>query len=178
MEVPETFKYFKNLKILLNKRITLFSIKISQNDDYLNLKPLIIPISHIIRYSTPEMNKKQHGGGHKKHITETYKVKGYETRVFTSAEEFLKHAEGDDGIKLVKNEFPSCKGLLVMDGSLSAKGPVEDRIYSDFPFYRNNLRRGLTLGKFGGAVYWLRKGLRKFFDVNLPALKGEAKGDN
>ena len=128
------------------------------------------------------MKKHQQGQGANKRLNDNYRDKGYEKGIITDAEAYFKRVDEDPGIKIIKNEFnfPHCKDLLVMDLSLSAKGPVEDRIYSDYPFYRNNLRRGNTLGRLlkGNTVHWLRKGLRKFFDVNLPALKGETKGDN
>jgi len=47
--------------------------------------------------------------------------------------------------KSVKNTHPKNKELQIIDFSLSARGPQEDRIYVAQPFYRNNIRRGNTI---------------------------------
>lgn len=117
------------------------------------------------------------GGGGKKHA-DNYKDAGYKKAILTNAEEYFKEFGDDKGVKFVENKSEVVKGLTVLDVSLSAKGPIEDRIYSDFPFYRENIRRGNTLGRLDGRTYWLRKGLKKFFDIDICMIRGEKKGDN
>jgi hypothetical protein len=122
------------------------------------------------------MHKKHHG----KRNVDNYRDKGYKKGDLIKAEDYYKEFKNDPGVKFVENKSPVAKGVEVMDVSLSAKGPSEDRIYSDFGFYRDNIRRGNTLAnlKQEEQVHWLRKGLKKFFDINIDILKGERKGDN
>ena len=48
-------------------------------------------------------------------------------------------------IKSVSNGHPITKGQTIMDFSLNARGPDEDKIYVKHNFYRWNVRRGNTL---------------------------------
>ena len=81
--------------------------------------------------------------------------------------------------KSVKNVHPKFKELTIMDFSLAARGPVEDDIYSNQPFYRNNIRRGNTLviNSKTKTAEWGRKGLTKFFDISERALNAIVESD-
>ena len=48
-------------------------------------------------------------------------------------------------IKSVKNAHPRQKEYQLIDFSLAARGPQEDEVYSQQPFFRNNIRRGNTV---------------------------------
>jgi hypothetical protein len=48
-------------------------------------------------------------------------------------------------IKKVVNQHIKNKNMNVMDFSLNARGPDEDKIYVKHNFYRSNIRRGNTL---------------------------------
>ena len=41
------------------------------------------------------------------------------------------------------------KNVTVADIVLATRGFEEDRVYEEFPYYRNNIRRGNTLLKIG-----------------------------
>lgn len=47
------------------------------------------------------------------------------------------------------------------------KGDLEDKLYSKNEFYLNNIRRGNTIlfNKDENSYKWIRKGLKKFFDL-------------
>jgi|JI6StandDraft_1071083.scaffolds.fasta_scaffold10335_6 hypothetical protein len=119
--------------------------------------------------------RKGNGG---KRNADNYRDAGYKKTILTNADEYYKEFKNDAGVKFVENKSPIAKGLSVFDVSLSAKGPVEDRVYSDYGFYRENIRRGNTLATFEEKTYWLRKGLKKFFDIDITMVRGEKKGDN
>lgn len=107
-----------------------------------------------------------------------FRDKGYDKRIMLQSDEFYKFFKDDKGVKFVSNESP-VSNLVILDVSLNARGPVEDRVFSDFPFYRDNIRRGNTLARLkNGDVIWLRKGLKKFFDIDVNMLRGDKKGDN
>lgn len=48
-------------------------------------------------------------------------------------------------IKKVANDHIKNKNLKVIDFSLNARGPDEDKIYVKHSFFRNNIRRGNTI---------------------------------
>ncbi len=51
----------------------------------------------------------------------------------------------ENTFKVVKNQHPNMKDFTIADFSLFARGPVEDRIYAEYEFYRNNIRRGNSI---------------------------------
>lgn len=73
---------------------------------------------------------------------------------------------------------PFLKDTTIIDVTLAGRGFVEDSVYEEYPYYRNNIRRGNTLLKIGNQVFWLRKGLKKFFDIGLEYLSGDLKGNH
>ena len=73
---------------------------------------------------------------------------------------------------------PFLKDTMIIDVTLAGRGFVEDSVYEEYPYYRNNIRRGNTLLKIGNQVFWLRKGLKKFFDIGLEYLSGDLKGNH
>lgn len=122
------------------------------------------------------MNRR--GGGRGPKRTDDYKEAGYKKAIYTDANEYYKEFKADPGVKIVENKSLVAKGISLLDVQLSAKGPIEDRIYSDFGYYRDNIRRGNTLARDEDQTYWLRKGLKKFFDIDINIIRGEKKGDN
>jgi hypothetical protein len=74
---------------------------------------------------------------------------------------------------------PKIKELNIIDFSLAARGPQEDDIYANQPFYRNNIRRGNTVvfNSKTKEVNWGRKGLMKFFDISDKALNAIVNSD-
>ena len=48
-------------------------------------------------------------------------------------------------IKKVANDHIRNKNLKVIDYSMNARGPDEDKLYVKYPFFRNNIRRGNTI---------------------------------
>jgi hypothetical protein len=81
--------------------------------------------------------------------------------------------------KSVKNAHPKQKELTIIDFSLAARGPQEDEIYTNQPFYRNNIRRGntLVLNSKTKQAEWGRKGLVKFFDISDRTLHAIVNSD-
>jgi hypothetical protein len=76
-------------------------------------------------------------------------------------------------IKNVKNAHPKHKELSIIDYSLAVRGPQEDEVYSQQPFFRNNVRRGNTVvvNSKTKEVHWGRRGLIKFFDISDKSIK-------
>ena len=97
---------------------------------------------------------------------------GYSPNVIRDPVEFYDTFKGDKTVKFKENAPPDLKDTMLVDVVLAGRGFEEDRIYEDFPFYRNNIRRGNTLIKLGKEIHWLRKGLRKFFDIRVEYLDG------
>lgn len=79
-------------------------------------------------------------------------------------------------IKKVVNPHIKEKNLTIIDYSMNARGPDEDKMYVKHPFFRSNVRRGNTLvyNKDEKKAYWGRKGLQKFFDINQASLEAIA----
>lgn len=79
--------------------------------------------------------------------------------------------------KTVKNAHYRLKDLTIIDFSLAARGPQEDEVYTNQPFYRNNIRRGNTIvyNAKTKQAEWARKGLIKFFDISDKALQAIAQ---
>jgi hypothetical protein len=88
------------------------------------------------------MHKKQHHG---KKNNDNYRDKANKKGDLLKAEDYYNEFKADPGIRIVTNANPIAKGVDVLDVSLSARGPMEDRVYSDFGFYRDNIRRGNTI---------------------------------
>ena len=75
-----------------------------------------------------------------------FKTVGQLKQIITDpAELYAKVNEFGKTFKSVKNAHPKFKQLTIVDFSLAARGPQEDQIYANQPFYRNNIRRGNTL---------------------------------
>ncbi len=109
-----------------------------------------------------------------------FKTVGQLKQIITDAAEiYAKATEFSKTFKAVKNAHPKLKELSIVDFSLAARGPQEDEIYSNQPFYRNNIRRGNTVvvNSKTKEVQWGRKGLVKFFDISDKALKAIATSD-
>lgn len=76
-------------------------------------------------------------------------------------------------IKKVVNDHIRNKNLKIIDFSMNARGPDEDKMYVKHSFYRHNIRRGNTLvwNNDEKKAYWGRKGLMKFFDISQASLQ-------
>jgi hypothetical protein len=76
-------------------------------------------------------------------------------------------------IKKVSNQHIKEKSLTIIDFSMNARGPDEDKMYVKYPFFRNNIRRGNTIvyDKDKKEAQWGRRGLQKFFDINQASLQ-------
>ncbi len=48
-------------------------------------------------------------------------------------------------IKKVVNDHIRNKNLKIIDFSMNARGPDEDKMYVKYPFFRQNIRRGNTI---------------------------------
>lgn len=103
---------------------------------------------------------------------------GYSTAVLTDPEQFYETFRNDKGVKFNETQHPSLKDTSIIDITLAGRGFLEDSVYEEYPYYRNNIRRGNTLLKIGKEVFWLRKGLKKFFDIGLEYLSGDLKGNH
>jgi len=84
-------------------------------------------------------------------------------------------------VKSVHKECPFDAGISVRDISLKAKGPEEDAAFAKNPILWLNVRRGNTVLDFydKNDQYEYsnigRKGLNKFFDLNLEYVRQETR---
>ena len=82
-------------------------------------------------------------------------------------------------IKKVVNDHIRNKNLKVVDFSMNARGPDEDKMYVKYPFFRQNIRRGNTIiyNHAEKKAEWGRKGLMKFFDISQTSLQAIVNQD-
>ena len=64
-------------------------------------------------------------------------------------------------------------GFELYDISLHKKGPIEDKLYLNNPFYLINVRRGNSILKSGEEMSICRRGMRKFYDLERKYLEYE-----
>ena len=108
-----------------------------------------------------------------------FKTAGMLKEVYRSAKDMHSAVQKyDKTFKTVSHPHPKHKQLTVTDFSLAARGPQEDEVYSQRPFFRNNVRRGNTIlfDQKTKEVHWARKGLIKFFDLSDKIIKAAIEG--
>lgn len=75
--------------------------------------------------------------------------------------------ENDKRIKIVKNKVPFDKNYQILDISLAVGRNQEDTIFKQDPQLVNLLRRGISFIMSAEDITWARKGLPKFFELNI-----------
>ena len=75
--------------------------------------------------------------------------------------------ENDKRIKIVKNKVPFDKNYQILDISLAVGRNQEDTIFKQDPQLVNLLRRGTSFIMSAEDITWARKGLPKFFELNI-----------
>ena len=108
-----------------------------------------------------------------------FKTAGMIKEVYRSAKDIHGALQKyEKTIKTVSHPHPKHKQLTVVDFSLAARGFQEDEVYSQRPFYRNNIRRGNTIlvDPKNKEAHWVRKGFIKFFDLSDKIIKATIEG--
>ncbi len=106
-----------------------------------------------------------------KHNLSQYSQKESKNIFIKDPIELYNFCKNHKKILLLSEQYPPNQKIEIIDFSLHERGPPEDRRFAKDAQLRFNIRRGNAFCKIEEDVFIIRRGMRKFYDIEPAFLK-------